>query len=78
MVVIRNRLKQRLIVNLHGGKNLDIQAKGTADVTEEELSSLHLQTLIAKCIISLVKQPVVSEEETPIEIEDVNEDEIEH
>ena len=77
MVVIRNRLKQRLIVNLDGGKNLDILTKGTADVTEEELSSLHLQTLIAKGIVSLVQQPVVSEEEPPGEIEDVNEDESE-
>lgn len=77
MVVIRNRLKQRLIVNLDGGKNLDIMAKVTADVTEEELSSLHLQTLIAKGIISLVQQPVVSEEEPPSEIEDESEDEIE-
>ena len=77
MVVIRNRLKQRLIVNLDGGKNLDILTKGTADVTEEELSSLHLQTLIDKGIISLVQQPVVSEEEPPGEIEDVNEDESE-
>lgn len=77
MVVIRNRLKQRIIVNLDGGKNLDILTKGTADVTEEELSSLHLQTLIAKGIVSLVQQPVVSEEEPPGEIEDVNEDESE-
>lgn len=75
MVVIRNRLKQRLIVNLDGGKNLDIMAKVTADVTEEELSSLHLQTLIAKGIISLVQQPVVSEEEPPSEIEDEDESE---
>ena len=74
MVVIRNRLKQRIIVNLVGGKNLDVLAKGTADVTEEELSSLHLQTLIAKGIVSLVQQPVVSEEEPPGEIEDENED----
>ncbi len=77
MVVIRNRLKQRLIVNLDGGKNLDILAKGTANVTEEELSSLHLQTLIAKGIISLVQEPVVSEEEPPGEIEDESENEIE-
>ncbi len=75
MVVIRNRLKQRIIVNLVGGKNLNIMAKGTANVTEEELSSLHLQTLIDKGIISLVQQPVVSEEEPPSEIEDEDESE---
>ncbi|KAF5420314.1 MAG: hypothetical protein C5S45_04930 [Candidatus Methanocomedens sp.] len=77
MVFIRNRLKQRILVNLVGGKNLNIMAKGTANVTEEELSSRHLQTLIDKGIISLVQQPVVSEEEPPSEIEDVAPSEIE-
>ena len=48
MVVIINNLDQRLIINLIGGKNIDLLAKGTARVPEEELSSPHLQALIAK------------------------------
>jgi hypothetical protein len=48
MPIIRNKLDQRLIVNLKSGKNIDLFAKSTADVSEEDLSSLHLQNLVAK------------------------------
>lgn len=47
MPIIRNKLDQRLIVNLKSG-NIDLFAKSTADVSEEDLSSLHLQNLVAK------------------------------
>lgn len=66
MVVIRNRLNQKLIVNLTGGKNIELLAKGTADVSEKELSSHHLQTLIEKGDISVIQEQVVSEEETQV------------
>lgn len=48
MVLIRNKLSQRLIVNLDGGRTIDILAKGAADVSDKELSSPHLQTLVTK------------------------------
>ena len=35
MVVIRNKLNQRLIINLIGGKNIDLLAKGTANISEK-------------------------------------------
>lgn len=66
MVVIRNRLNQKLIVNLPGGKNIELMAKSTADISEKELSSHHLQDLIAKGDISVVQEQVVSEEETQV------------
>jgi hypothetical protein len=48
MAVIRNKLNQRLIINLTGGKNFDLLAKGTKNVSEKELSSPHLQALITR------------------------------
>lgn len=57
MSEIRNKLNQRLIVNLIGGKNIDLLAKGTADVSEKELSSPHLQALIAKGDVSVIQKP---------------------
>ncbi|VVB91077.1 Uncharacterised protein [uncultured archaeon] len=64
MVVIRNRLNQRLIVNLIDGKNIDLLAKSTAEVSGDELSSPHLQTLIAKGDISVIETIEEQEEET--------------
>ncbi|GFO97073.1 hypothetical protein ig2599ANME_1271 [groundwater metagenome] len=48
MPVIRNKLNQRIIINLKSGKNIDLLAKSTADVSDQDLSSPHLQTHIAK------------------------------
>ena len=54
MVTIHNRLNQRLIINLTEGKNLDIFAKGTASISEKDLSSPHLQALITRGEIVIV------------------------
>ncbi len=48
MVQILNKLNQRIAVNLPGGKNLELLAKGTAQVSEKELNTPHLQTLVIK------------------------------
>ena len=48
MVVIRNKLDQKLIINLNGSESIFLLSKDTADVTDEEYSSRHLQKLIAK------------------------------
>jgi len=64
MPVIRNKLNQKMVINLIGGKNIDLLAKGTADISERELSSPHLQTLIAKGdIIVNQKQAVAKKTE---------------
>lgn len=48
MPVIRNKLNQRIIINLKSGKNIDLFAKSTADVSDQDISSSHLKTHIAK------------------------------
>lgn len=48
MVTIHNHMNQRLIINLTDGKNLHILAKGMATISEKDLGSRHLQTLIAR------------------------------
>ncbi len=55
MPVIRNKLNQRIVIHLKGGKHIDLSEKGTADVTDEDLSSSHLHDL-------LIKENVVMEE----------------
>lgn len=47
MVVIRNKLDQRIIINLNESKSIFLLSKGTADVSDEDFSSKHLQKLIA-------------------------------
>lgn len=56
MTVIRNKLNQRLIINLTGGKNIDLLAKGTTNVSEKELSSPHLQVLITKGDVMVIRE----------------------
>lgn len=48
MPIIRNKMDQRIILNLKSDKNIDLFAKGTAEISDDELSSSHLQNLIAK------------------------------
>jgi len=62
MPVIRNKLNQKMVINLIGGKNIDLLAKGTADISERELSSPHLQTLIAKGDIIVIQKRTVAQE----------------
>lgn len=62
MPVIRNKLNQKMVINLIGGKNIDLLAKSTADISERELSSPHLQTLIAKGDINVIQKQAVAQE----------------
>ena len=65
MVVIRNKLNQRLIINLIGGKNIDLLAKGTANISEKDISSPHLQTLVNRG--DIVVMPKAKERESGVE-----------
>lgn len=56
MAIIRNKLDQRQLVNLESGKNINLFAKGTADVSEKDLSSLHLKNLVAKGHIIVIPE----------------------
>jgi len=59
MSEVQNMLKnQGLRVNLIGRKNIDLLAGGTAHVTEEELSSPHLQSFITKGYIKVLKKNI--------------------
>ena len=65
MVLIRNNLNQRLIINLKSGKSIDLLAKGTAEVSEDKFSSSHLQTLLAKGDIIVSQKEDIVETEKP-------------
>lgn len=56
---IRNRLSQRIIIQLQVGRSIDLPAKGSATIAENDLSSTHLQTLVAKGDVA-VEQPCSS------------------
>lgn len=64
MVSIRNKLNQRLIVNLDGGRNIDILAKGITDISDKELSSPHLQALVTKGDIVVIRHDTGAAKET--------------
>lgn len=56
MPVIRNKLNQRILIHLKGGKHIDLSEKGTADVTDDDLSSSHLQDLMIREIVVTEKE----------------------
>jgi len=65
MQQIRNKLNQRIIINLNEGKKIDLLAKDTANVPDEDMSSPHMQTLLAKgMIITCGKIPQKYESKT--------------
>jgi hypothetical protein len=51
MPVIRNKLNQRILIHLKDGKHIDLSEGGTADVTDDDLSSSHLQDLLIREIV---------------------------
>ncbi len=55
MVEIRNKLNQRLTINLKSG-TLELLGKGTAVVSEDDFSSTHLQNLLGSGKIILESQ----------------------
>ncbi len=55
MVGIRNKLNQRLTINLKSG-TLELLARSIADVSEDDFSSTHLQNLLGSGKIILESQ----------------------
>jgi hypothetical protein len=45
---LKNRLKQRIVINLSGGKTISILAGGTIEVSENELKDTQIQKLIQR------------------------------
>lgn len=64
MPTIRNKLNQRLIIYLNSGKNIELLAKGMAEVKAEDIESEHLQSLLTKGDI-LVQTEEISESIEP-------------
>ena len=48
MPIIRNNLNSRILVHLKGGKSIDLLEKSTVEITDDDLSSSHLQDLIQR------------------------------
>ncbi len=63
MPIIRNRLNQRIVINLKSGKNTDILAKGTVLVSDDELKSPHLQAFLEKGSVVISEKEEVPEKE---------------
>lgn len=64
MISVRNKLNQRLIVNLAGGRNIDILARGIAAVSDKELPSPHLQALVTKGDVVVIRGEAGAAKET--------------
>ncbi len=71
MSVIQNKINQPLMAITKDGKNIYLSAKGSAQVSDEEIStSPHLQNLLAKGDIVIIRTsgvPQQSEESSETE-----------
>lgn len=75
MIKIHNMLNERLIINLEGGKSIDLLAKGIAKISEKELESPHLQAFIMKgnILIEQVNPSKKGESDTSKKVEKTEE-----
>lgn len=55
MLVVRNKLNQRLLINLEGGRDIDLLAKGISKISDDDLKSKHLKNLLQKGDIILIR-----------------------
>ena len=62
---IKNKTSQRLVISLTGGTTITLQAGGTASITNSELSSPNVQTLIQKGKIAVVTTPASTNKPAP-------------
>jgi hypothetical protein len=65
MITIRNKLNQRLTVHLTGTRHLHLPAGDIAVISEEDFSAPHLQTLIARGDVFVIKMEQTEKEKTP-------------
>jgi hypothetical protein len=75
MVGIRNKSNQRLTINLKSG-TLELLARSTADVSEDDFSSTHLQNLLGsgKIILESQKKYKSKKKWTPKKVESSKEE----
>jgi len=55
MIVVRNKLNQRLLINLEGGRDIDLLAKGSSKISDDDLKSKHLKNLLQKGDVILIR-----------------------
>lgn len=56
MAIIQNKLNQRLIITVRGGRIIDLLANGSAAISEEETGSSHIEALVERGAITLTRE----------------------
>lgn len=56
---VRNNLNQRVVISLNSGRSVDIAARGTVQISDSDVSSPHLQTLVQRGDVSVSQTPNV-------------------
>lgn len=72
MPIIRNNLNSRILIHINGSKNIDLLEKSTAEITDNDLLSSHLQSLIQRGIVVKDKE-IVEEVKKEKKIENLSE-----
>ncbi|RPJ77221.1 MAG: hypothetical protein EHM20_06465 [Alphaproteobacteria bacterium] len=64
MPIVRNNLNSRILIHIIGSKYIDLLEKSTAEVTDDDLLSSHLQGLIQRGFVNMeneVRKEVIKE-----------------
>jgi hypothetical protein len=69
MPLIRNKLNNRIFIQLKGGRSIDLLEKSTVKIGDDDLLSSHLQELIRKRIVIKEEGEEIEEEKTATKIE---------
>jgi hypothetical protein len=69
MPLIRNKLNNRIFIQLKGGRSIDLLEKSTAEIEDDDFLSSHLQELIRKGSVIKEEGDEIEKEKTATEIE---------
>ena len=54
-VTVKNNTSQRLIINLSKGKSVSIPARGTVVISDKDLKTAHVQSLIQRGLLVIIR-----------------------
>jgi len=54
---LQNKINRKLLINLVGGRSIELLPNGMANVSEYELSSPHLQSMLSRGEVAIIRAP---------------------
>jgi len=63
MAIIKNKLRQRITIDLRSGKSVGLLSEGTADISDNDLTSPYLRRYIERGEVVVLSSGALKKEE---------------